>query len=94
MKNTINDLNNILFEQIERVNSDDLTDLELKEQLAKSKTINELARTLVASASISLNYLKHCSEQGIEENENVPTLLKHDKVVIEQREKEMLQQRS
>ena len=94
MKNTINDLNNTLFGLIEALDDDDLKGEKLKEQLQKSTAINNIARTLIASASVSLNYLKHCTDYAIDEEENAPTLLKHDKLVIQKNEQEMLQQRS
>lgn len=54
MKNTMADLNNILFEQIERINDDDLTGDELKEALKKAETINGIAATIVTSANVQV----------------------------------------
>ena len=39
MKNTLSDLNNILFEQLERLNDDDLTEDQLELQLKKTDQI-------------------------------------------------------
>lgn len=71
----MNDLNNILFEQIERLNSDDLKGDALKEQLRKSNEINAIARTLVESANVSIKYMHHCAEYGITREKNAPALL-------------------
>ena len=38
MNNKLIDLNNLLFEQLERINDDDLSDDELEKQLKKSET--------------------------------------------------------
>lgn len=37
MENTLTDLNNYLFEALERVNDDDLTDEELEKEIKKQK---------------------------------------------------------
>lgn len=78
MKNTINDLNNILFEQIERLNDDKLHGEELKEQLRKANEINGIAKTLVESANISIKYMQHCANYGITKEEKAPALLTND----------------
>lgn len=54
MKATMEDLNLILFEQLERINDDSLTGDALKEQIMKSKTIKEIASTLLDSAGLEL----------------------------------------
>lgn len=54
MKNTINDLNNILFEQIERINDDSLTGDELKATLDKAEAITKISATIISSANIQL----------------------------------------
>ena len=45
MKNTLSDLNNILFEQLERVNDDSLTKDQLEAQLRKTKHPGMLSRS-------------------------------------------------
>lgn len=62
MMNTLPDLNNILFEQIERINDDELKGEELEEQLKKSKAIKEIAGTIVANASVILKAVKFNDE--------------------------------
>ena len=55
MKNTLTDLNNYLFEQIERLNDDGLTKEELDMQLQKSEAINKVAKTIVDNANVALS---------------------------------------
>ena len=43
MKNTLSDLNNYLFEAIERINDDDLSDEELDKEI---KGVNQLIKLL------------------------------------------------
>lgn len=75
MKNTLNDLNNILFEQIERINDDSLQGEELNEQLKKSREINNIAVTLVQSGSLLLRTMQYREEMG--EETKSPSLLEN-----------------
>lgn len=43
MENKLTDLNNILFEQIERLNDDDLHGEALKQQIKRSQAIESVA---------------------------------------------------
>lgn len=54
MENNLQALNNILFEQIERINDDDLDENQLNETLKKADSINRLAGTIVQSMSTQL----------------------------------------
>lgn len=54
MRNSLGDLNDYLFEQIERVNDDGLTGKELDEQLKKSKAVVEIGKTIVQNANVVL----------------------------------------
>lgn len=62
MKATLPDLNNLLFEQLERINDDDLTGEDLKVQLEKSKTINDVARTIVSNSALILKATRFADE--------------------------------
>ena len=52
MKNRLPDLRNHLFEAIEMLKSGDM-------ELDKAQAINSLAQTLVASAKVEVDYVKH-----------------------------------
>lgn len=54
MNNDLNALNNILFEQIERINDDSIKGEELKEAIRKAEIINNLASTVVKNADTQL----------------------------------------
>lgn len=74
MKNTLTDLNNYLFEQIERLNDDGLTKEELDMQLQKSEAINKVAKTIVDNANVALSAQKTMYEYGIKGKVEVPLL--------------------
>jgi len=46
MKNTLEDLNNYLFESIERITDDDLTDEQLEKEIKRSDAVQKIAKQL------------------------------------------------
>lgn len=64
MKNDLNALNNILFEQIERINDDSLSEDELKTTIDKAEAINKLASTVVSNASLQLKAYQEFGKAG------------------------------
>lgn len=77
MKANLPDLNNLLFEQLERINDDELGGAELEAQLAKSKAINEIARTIVSNSALILRATQYADDFG--ENVTSIKLLGSDK---------------
>ena len=68
MKNTLTDLNNYLFESIERLNDDDLTDEQLEREIKRSEAVQKVAKTIIANGALALQAQKHFTEYGIENN--------------------------
>jgi len=54
MQATLLDLNDGLFEQLERINDDDLHGQELEEQLKKTKAYTAVAEVIVKNAAVVL----------------------------------------
>lgn len=65
MKNTLGDLNNYLFEALERVNDDELTDEELDKEIKRAETVTKIASTVIDNAEIQLKALKYSDEYGL-----------------------------
>lgn len=59
MKNTLSDLNNILFEQLERLNDDELTDEEIEMQLKKTDTIVRVSEQIVKNGELAFKAIQH-----------------------------------
>ena len=59
MKNKITDLNNLLFEQLERL-IDAETDEEIDKEINRSKAVSSIATNIVNTADLSLQQRK-CS---------------------------------
>lgn len=64
MKNTLNDLNNYLFEQLENINNYSLTDEELEKEIKRSEAVQKVARTIIDNANLVLQAKKHADEWG------------------------------
>lgn len=62
MKNKISDLNDILFEQMERINDDSLTEEELDTAIKKAEAINGIAKTIIDNARTVITAQKMLSE--------------------------------
>ena len=55
MKNTLGDLNNHLFEQLERLNDEELTGEKLTQEIGRSKAIATIASQIIGNAHIVLH---------------------------------------
>ena len=59
MKNTLADLNNILFEQLERLNDDELTEEELELQLKKTDSIVKVSEKIIQNGELAFRAIQH-----------------------------------
>ena len=79
MKNTLTDLNNILFEQLERLQDDELTAEEFEKELERSKAVQSVAKTIIDNGNLALQAKKHLDEYGQGDNVELPLLGVSDK---------------
>ncbi len=75
MQNTLSDLNNYLFEQIERVNDDSLDDEALEKEIHRAETVTKIAGTIINNAQLQLNAIKHMDEYGYTGEKSMPALI-------------------
>mgnify|MGYP006883524210 FL=1 len=74
MKNTLTDLNNYLFECIERLNDDSLDETQLEKEIRRSESIQKVANTIIANGNLALQAKKHLDEYGQGESIELPML--------------------
>ncbi len=58
MNNTLGSLNNYLFESLERLSDDNMTDAELGREMERAKAIGDIASKIIANANIVLQAQK------------------------------------
>ena len=68
VKNKLSDLNNYLFEQLERLNDDDLSDEQVEREIKKSKAVTDIARTIIDNARVELDAIQFLDDRGYEVN--------------------------
>lgn len=74
MRNNLTDLNNHLFEQIERLNDEELQGEALKEEINRSKAIENVAKQIINNGRLVLDSQKFVDER-INVDNNVPSML-------------------
>ena len=74
MKNTLNDLNNHLFAQLERLGDEDLKGEELKEELNRSKAVSDVAKNIVSNGNLILQ-AKKFQDNRLDANATLPKML-------------------
>ena len=74
MKNKLTDLNNYLFEAIERLNDDDLTDEQLEKEIKRSEAVQKVAKTIIDNGTLALHARKYMDEYGEGDKVDMPLL--------------------
>ena len=74
MKNTLTDLNNYLFEQIERLNDDELDPEQLRTEIDRSKAIEGIASAIIGNSKVMLDAAK-IKDSMYEYKPKVPMML-------------------
>jgi hypothetical protein len=65
MKNKIINLNDHLFETLERLNDEDLKGEELTAEINRAKAVSDIATTIISNADLMLKAQKQYKEYGI-----------------------------
>lgn len=73
MKNNISDVNNYLFEELERLNDDEslLENDNFDKEIKRAKAVSTLCSTIISNANLILNAKKYADEVGIKNEQEV-----------------------
>ncbi len=74
MKNKLTDLNNHLFEQLERLNDDELTGENLDKEINRPKAITNVVKTKINNGALLLNAKKHFADYGVSKTPDLLTI--------------------
>lgn len=74
MKNTLSDLNNYLFEQLERLQDDSLDESGLDKEIQRSEAVQKVAKTIIDNGQLALQAKKHLDEYGQGDKVELPML--------------------
>lgn len=76
MKNTLTDLNNYLFEQMERINDEPLTTEELDRELRKAESIVKISEKIIENGELAFKTMQHMDNFGYNsKTRTVPPML-------------------
>lgn len=75
MKNTLGDLNNHLFAQLEKLSDEDLSEEELDKEIQRSEAMTKIADQIIKNGDLQLKAMKHMDEYGYERQKTVPEML-------------------
>lgn len=64
MRNKLSDLNNYLFEQMERLNEDDISKEGLEKEVIRTRAITSIAGEIINTGELALKAQKHRDEMG------------------------------
>lgn len=62
MNNNLNSLSNTMFEMLERINDDSLSDEELDREIKKAKTMTGIANIIINTADLEFQAAKYANE--------------------------------
>lgn len=74
-RNKLLDLNNHLFEQLERLNDEELTGEELDKEIERSKAVTQISRVIVDNARLALDAQEFKAKYSYEEVIEIPKML-------------------
>lgn len=72
-RNKLTDLNNHMFEQLERLNDDDLSYEELDKEIKRAKAMSGIASNIISNAALALEAQQYLD--GYSGRANVPEMI-------------------
>lgn len=63
-KTSLNDLNEYLFEQLDRITNEDLEGEALEAEIKRADAVTDIARTIIDNGTLTLKVMEHMEEYG------------------------------
>ena len=74
MRNKLTDLNNILFEQLERLQDDDISNEDFEKELQRTSAVTKVSKVIIDTAALSLQAFKAMNDVGSDQKVEIPLL--------------------
>lgn len=88
MKNTLGDLNNHLFVQLEKLNDDDLAGEQLEAEIKRTEAMAKISEQIIRNGELQFKAMQHMDEYGYERKKLVPEMLEVRGVPVRKKEKQ------
>ncbi len=75
MNNTLGDLNNHLFAQLEKLGDDDLSDEKLDEEIRRADAMMKIGKQIVEVGELQFKVMQHMDEYRYDQNREMPDML-------------------
>ncbi len=73
-KTTLNDLNEYLFQELDRLTNEDLSEEELDKEIKHSDALQKIAKTVIDNRVLALQAKKHLDEYGQGDKVELPLI--------------------
>lgn len=75
MRNTLGDLNNHLFSQLEKLNDDELKGDELDAEIKRTEAMAKIGEQIIRTGELQFKVIQHMDEYGYDREKAVPEML-------------------
>lgn len=75
MKNTLTDLSNHLFAQLERLSDEELKEEALEEEIKRAEAVSKISSEIIKNGELQYKVIKHMDEYGYDRKKQVPEML-------------------
>lgn len=75
MKNTLGDLNNHLFAQLEKLDDDELDGDQLDTEIKRAEAMSKISEQIIKTGELQYKAMVHMDEYGYERKKAVPEML-------------------
>lgn len=68
MRTSLSDLNSYLFETLDRITNEDLTEDQLEKEIKRADTITKVSKTIIDNGELAFKIKAHLDEYGMGDN--------------------------